>query len=94
MIVQRLTSVVKPGIEAVEMLKEAWKTQDHPPTYRIYETITGSFQEVFQEVEFEDFAQYEKFWADVSSNQEWRKWQKKWWTVEVSTSSQFLTLVE
>ncbi len=94
--IARFTSVVKPsrGNEAVEMLQDFWKRIDLPFTHRIYEPITGSFQEVFQEIEFEDFEQYEKFWADVGSNPEWPQWQEKWHTIEVSTSVQLLTLVE
>jgi hypothetical protein len=90
----RLTSVTKVEGDPVEMVKDLWKKLDLPHTVRIYAPITGCFQEVISEIEFEDFAQYEKFWPEVTSNPEWRKWWEKWATIEVSTSSQLLTLVE
>ena len=97
MIVQRMVFETKPGRreEMVEILQDIWKLMDHPPTYRIYRTITGQFNEVFMEIEFEDFEQYEKFWADAVSHPERPPLIEKWFTVvDSGSSTEFLTLVE
>ena len=97
MIVERQTVVGKPGYrkELVEVLKEAWKFWDHPPTYRIYSPITGQSNVLYMDIEFGDFAEREEFWADGPSKPGWPAVMEKWNGLMVSGSTvEFVTLVE
>lgn len=66
MIVERHQFRVKLGCEdeAIELMQEMWKLID-PIPYRIYRGITGPFDTVYQELEFEDWGQRQKWWADT-----------------------------
>ena len=95
MIVERMTFKEKPGrtAEAVKMLQDSWKWPGLPMiTHRIYRTISGKFDEIIQELEFEDFEARDKFWADVPWSPEFME---KWVALGDSGGSrEFLTLVE
>ena len=97
MIVERMTFVAKPGRmdEMVELLKEAWGFWDQPPTYRIYRPITGPGGVLHQDIEFEDFAAREEFWADGTSKPGWPELIKKWRElIDTGGTTEFLRLVE
>ena len=97
MIVLRITNMTKPGSqeEAAENTQDFWKWLDLPITHRIYLPITGQRNSVIQEIEFEDFAQQEEFWADVGSRPEWAQWYEKLLTlVDTGSTRELLTLVE
>jgi hypothetical protein len=68
MIVQRQRFKVKLGCvdEAIEVMQEMWKLID-PIPHRIYRGITGPFDTIYQELEFEDYEQRQKWWADTGS---------------------------
>ena len=68
MIVERQEFKVKPGCldEAVEVMQEMWKLVD-PIPHRIYRGISGPFDTFYQEFEFEDFEQRQKWWAGVGT---------------------------
>ena len=94
MIVERRQIRVKPGCvgEAIEVLQEMWKLVD-PPPHRIYRGITGPFDTIYQELEFEDYEQREKWWADTGPKiaplmDKWRA------LTETGGSSELLRLVE
>ena len=65
MIVVRQEFRAKPGCrrEAIEVLQEMWKLVD-PIPHRIYQGITGPRHTIYQELEFEDWEQREKWWAE------------------------------
>ena len=94
MIVERMQFRRKPGCadEAIELLQEMWKLID-PIPYRIYRRITGPFDTVYQELEFEDFEQREEWWANTGPKiaplmDKWRA------LTETGGSSELLRLVE
>jgi hypothetical protein len=84
----------KPGCvdEAMEVMQDMWQLVD-PLPHRIYRGFTGPFDTVYQEIEFEDFEQYQKWWADT-----WSKiapLRDKWQSLlETGGSAQLLRLVE
>jgi hypothetical protein len=65
-IVERYQIAVKPGCadEFVELVQDIWKVVD-PIPHRIYTRITGPFDTVYQELEYEDLRQRQKWWADT-----------------------------
>ena len=69
MIVYRQTFVVKYGSrnKMAEILQDMWKLHDQPPTHRIYQPLTGEREVIQQEIEFEDYAALEEFWANAFS---------------------------
>ncbi len=97
MIVQRMTFVAKPGHrdEIVEIVQDSWKLVDLPPTYRIYLPITGPSDAVYQEIEFEDFEQREKFWTDFMAMPGLGPLAEKWNKVrDTGNTDELLSLVE
>jgi NIPSNAP protein len=97
MIVQRSKYTLKPGRgrEGLEIIQKSWQLVDHPPAHRIYQTISGQANVIFQEIEFEDFEHREKFWAHFFSMPGLAPLMEPWHTVvETSQSNEFLTLVE
>ena len=94
MIVQRQRFIVKPGRvnEAVEMMQEMWKLVDAIP-HRIYRSISGRHNTIIDELEFEDFAQYQEWWADTGPKI--APLMEKWHAlVDTGGSTEFLRLVE
>ena len=97
MIVQRHTFVVKQGRveEAVKIIQDSWEwPESEVIPHRAYRTISGQNNEIFQDLEFEDFEARDKWWADVRSRPEWAPFVEKINTVLESLSSEFLGLVE
>ncbi len=98
MIVERMTFVMKPGRskEGMEIVQELRKLVDLQTTYRIYLSITGQFNVLTEEIEFEDFEQREKFWADLGSKPEFAQLLEKWSATVADSGGgrEFLTLVE
>jgi len=94
MIVERMTYMAKPGrtAEAVKMCQDFWRPGVPMITHRIYRTISGKFDEIFVEIEFEDFEARDRFYADLDHNPGHHE---KWIALSDSGSStEFLTLVE
>ena len=94
MIVQRQEFRVKPGCagEAIEVMQEMWKLID-PLPHRIYLGISGPFDTIYQDTEFEDWEQRQKWWVDLGPKI--APLMDKWLAlVETGGSSQFLHLVE
>ena len=94
MIVERMQFRRKPGRvdEAIEIMQEMWKLID-PIPHRIYQGITGPYDTIYQELEFEDFEQREKWWADTGPKiaplmDKWRA------LTETRGNSELLRLVE
>jgi hypothetical protein len=97
MIVQRMTFVAGPGNrdEMVRILQELWKLWDHPPAYRIYLPITGPFDVIHQEIEFEDFEAREKFWTEGTSLPGFAPLMEKWTDLrDIGATNELLRLVE
>lgn len=69
MIAQRLTFVVKAGKwdEAVELLKTGADHLDNVPTSRVYGSHFGPRDTLVLEVEFENMAELERWWAKYSA---------------------------
>ena len=91
---QRQQIIVKPGRvnETVELLQEMWKLVD-PIPHRIYRGITGPFDTVYQDIEFEDFEHREKWWADTGPKI--APFMDKWHALsETGGSVELLRLVE
>jgi cyclopropane fatty-acyl-phospholipid synthase-like methyltransferase len=65
-ILRGFREALKPGCvdEAIEVLQDMWKLVDSIP-HRIYRGITGPSDTFYQELEFEDFEQREKWWANT-----------------------------
>jgi hypothetical protein len=77
MIVNRRTFVAKRGQyqAAVGMLKEAKEIASNPDSMRIYVPEIAPFDIIAVELEFEDWEQYHKFWAEWSPGEAfWEKW--------------------
>ena len=94
MIVERMQFRRKPGSvdEAIEIMQEMWKLID-PIPHRIYRGITGPHATIYQELEFENFEQREKWWADTGPKiaplmDKWRA------LTETGGSQELLRLVE
>ena len=64
MIVNRLTVSVKQGRmqELVELLKERRKQEGY--NVRLYQSHLGTRDQIAYEIEFEDYAAYDKFFAE------------------------------
>ena len=94
MIVERQEFRVKPGCldEAVEVMQEMWKLVD-PLPHRIYRVITGPCDTFYQEFEFEDWEQRQKWWAGTGTKIAplWDKWLA---LVDTGGRSELLRLVE
>jgi hypothetical protein len=93
-IVERQEFRVKPGClnEAVEVLQEMWKLVD-PIPHRIYRTITGPFNTFYQELEFEDLQQREKWW--IGTGEKIAPLMDKWNALnDTGGGSELLRLVE
>ena len=98
MIVERMTFVMKPGLskEGIEIAQELRKLVDSPTTVRVYLSMTGQFNVLTEEIEFEDFEQRAKFWAEVGTKPEFAQLLEKWDTTVADSGGgrEFLTLVE
>jgi hypothetical protein len=97
MIVQRMTFVTQRNrrAEAVQRLKELWALWDDPPTYRIYTPITGPFDVIHQDIEFEDFEARDKFWTEVPNLPGFGPVVEKWrQATDGGSTNELLTLVE
>ena len=73
MIVQRSEYTVKPGnvYKWLELVKEWWEIIGTPTVvHRIYTPRLAPHHVVVQEFEFENLAEYERFWADWGSRPE------------------------
>ena len=66
MIVQRITFQVKPDAEdnVVELLKQARATGENPDRMRIYTPSIAPLDVVVAELDFENLAELEVFWAE------------------------------
>ena len=97
MIVERRTYNVKPFCEraAADFVKEAFAVFGFPNVRRIYRTISGLNDVVYQEFEFKDWQEREQFWADFFALPQMPEWVEKWGElIESGGSTEFLTLVE
>ena len=97
MIVERRTHKVKPFCEqeTADFVKEVWKEFGSPTTIRVYLSISGPENVVYQEFEFKDWQEREQFWADFVALPQMPEWVKKWKElIESGGSREFLTLVE
>ena len=80
MIVHRLTIHVKQGCmeEALKMLKAARAKLDNPNIARIYTSNIGPFNQLVEDLKFENLSEYEKFWEEWWSKPETTEFMKKW----------------
>mgnify|MGYP003574820365 CR=1 FL=1 len=78
MIVQRMNVNAKKGriLELIEFLKEDRKRGGY--NYRLYQSNLGTFEQVSIELEFDDLAAHEKFWAEWNALPETPAFFKKW----------------
>jgi len=77
MIVNRRTFVPKRGYlgEAAELLKQASHKGAFPVTARMYVPDIAPFDVLAVELEFKDWDQYHKYWAEWSPGEAfWKKW--------------------
>jgi hypothetical protein len=79
-IVERRTYQVKPfcAQAAAEFVKEVFEQIGFPHSSRIYTPIIGTGNVIYHEVEFEDFAERQAFWAAFFLRPEQAGWQEKW----------------
>ena len=80
MIVEHRVYRTKPFCDqqAAEFVKYVWEQIEFPNPYRIYVPIIGVGNVVYQELEFEDFAERQAFWAAFFARQEMPGWMEKW----------------
>ena len=73
MIVNRRTFIAKQKkvSDVVELLKNPGEGVDFSGTFRIYISEFGTFDRVAFEMEFEDWEQYHKFWAEAHPDEAW-----------------------
>jgi hypothetical protein len=97
MIVQRVTTRVKPGNEehVVEMLKAARAANENPSRMRIYSPNIGPFNFVSFEIEFEKLAEYDEFWTEWNARPETAAFMGKWnELVDIGGANEVWTLAE
>lgn len=65
MIVNRRTFTAKPGkmTELTDVLKAGGTYLDNMPTFRVYQALFGQNNRAVLELDFDDLAHYERFWA-------------------------------
>jgi hypothetical protein len=80
MIANRRTFIVKPGCwdEAVALAVAETKRVSFPHPERIYTSNIGLFDRLVYEAEFENLAEYEKYWAEWFATPEADAFLKKW----------------
>lgn len=68
-IVNRRTFTAKPGkmAELVDVLKAGGAYLADMPTFRVYQAIFGQNNRAVLELDFDDLAHYERFWATWSA---------------------------
>jgi hypothetical protein len=79
MIVNRRTFIAKPGQteKVVEILNSGLVFVPFQPKYRLYISDIAPFNQVALEVEFNDLAEYDRFWSgatEKSSEEWWKVW--------------------
>jgi hypothetical protein len=97
MIVERRTYTVKPSCEqaAADFVKEAFAVFGFPNVRRIYRSISGPNDVVYQEFEFKDWQEREQFWAGFFAMPQMPEWVEKWGElIESGGSTEFLRMVE
>ena len=93
MIVNRRTFNVKPGCgeKAVELLAAESAAEKRRSGFagavRIYSSDIGQFNQVAFEVEFQNLAEYETFWAGRAARPTSAEWLKKWSELEQSAGT-------
>jgi hypothetical protein len=80
MIVNRRTMIVKPGCwdEAVALVVAETKRVSFPHPRRILTENISPFDRLVFEAEFENLAEYEKFWAEYLASPEAASFQEGW----------------
>jgi hypothetical protein len=80
MLVHRTTFVVKVGKrdEAVEVLKSGADYLEKVPTFRVYGSSIGPRDTLVLELEFENLAEYERFWDEWFATPESAAVMEKW----------------
>ena len=83
MIVNRLTFRVKPGCmeEVLKMVKAERAKLDNPKMARIYTPNIGRFDLLVEDLEFENLAEFDKFWTAWGSKPETAEFMEKWETL-------------
>ncbi|HRW08193.1 MAG TPA: NIPSNAP family protein [Caldilineaceae bacterium] len=64
-IVNRRTFTAKPGkmAELIDVLKAGGSYLENMPTFRVYQALFGQNNRAILELDFDDLAHYERFWA-------------------------------
>ena len=97
MFVNRITQIVKPGNQrkVVELFKDARAILADPHGSRIYTSYTGPFEAVVYELEVENLAELEAYWAAWWSSPETAAYMEKMNALIVAgTSSEILVVQE
>ena len=97
MIVERRTYQVKPFCQqaVADFVNKVFEQIEFPHTSRIYVPIIGMGNVVYQELEFEDFAEREAFWAAFFARPEIPGWTEEWTELsESGFSNELLEQIE
>jgi hypothetical protein len=80
MIVERRTYRAKPFCQqaAAEFVKKVWELIEFPHPWRVYVPVIGPGDVIYHEVEFEDFAERQAFWAAFFARPEMPGWRETW----------------
>ena len=95
MIVQRVTTPVKVGCmeKIVKLCKAEFVKLNNPGRWRMYTPNIGPGDILAWELEFENFAEYEKFWVEWWSHPETPEFNAKWYElVEAGGNSEVWNL--
>ena len=97
MIVNRQTMIVKPGrLDEAEALAVAeTKRVSFPHSRRLYSSNISPYDRLVFEAEFENLAEYEKFWAEWRASPETAAFQEKFNDLlEAGGTNEIWTLVD
>ena len=97
MIANRQTMIVKQGCwdEAVALVVAETKRVSFPHPRRIFTANIGRYDRLVFEAEFENLAEYEKFWAEWRASPEGAAFLKEWNDLlEAGGTNEIWTLVE
>jgi hypothetical protein len=97
MIVERRTHRTKQFCEqaAIDLIKECHETFAPPNAVRIYRSISGQGNAIYQEFEFVDWQEREQYWADFFALPQMPEWIERWKELtETGGSTEFYRLSE
>ena len=96
MIVERFTIPIKPGKmdEALSMLKDDQIFGFFVKRRRILSPYISPRDVLVVDLDFEDMAEHDRVWAEISAKEAWNEWQAKWDEIRAGQSSNHIWTLE